>query len=395
MKKIFDSLLLFIFSTSVLSFTAGTLVILPIGVNGINVYLLDISAICLFLVWLLRLPVFIEMILSDKHAKIFYVFCMVAIISLIFTPYVLSLDQKIISFFYLIRLMSYFSFYISAGYLVKVKIINIRKITILLIVTSILMIIIGWIQYFLYPNLRNLLYAGWDPHLSRIFSTILDPNYFGIITVVAIILFFSYMTSGKNKVSYFLFAVSLVTLAFTYSRSSYIALFFGFFYLFYKKKKLYIFIVSSFVFLGIILLLPRTEGEGVKLERMFSYEARSDNWRLGMDILSDHPVLGVGFNTLRYVKRFYQMDSADIDTNHAGAGLDNSFLFVGATTGFAGLLIYLFFLRSIFTGGNLIFKTTLISSIVHGFFQNTLFFPWVLFWIFIFYSINKASERSN
>ncbi len=84
--------------------------------------------------------------------------------------------------------------------------------------------LIGLIQFFMYPDLRNLMYLGWDPHYYRLFSTLLDPNYMGLLLVFTLLMGFGIFT---KKHSVWIIAGQLVTfvaLLLTYSRSSFLAL---------------------------------------------------------------------------------------------------------------------------------------------------------------------------
>jgi len=58
-------------------------------------------------------------------------------------------------------------------------------------------------------------------------------------------------------------------------------------------------------------------------------------------IIKDNPLFGVGFNSLRFMKRDYGFLNQDWQESHSGAGVDSSVLFVWATTGVFGLGIYL------------------------------------------------------
>jgi len=133
--------------------------------------------------------------------------------------------------------------------------------------------------------------------------------------------------------------------------------------------------------LAVVLpLLPRPGGEGVNLLRLFSIEQRFDNYGEGFALWRRSPLLGVGFNTLRSVRNDF--------VSHSASGLDNSLLFVAATTGIIGLLFYLNLLRRLWQSGGEIVKLSLIAVIVHSFFQNSLFYPLVMIWLWLLVTIN-------
>lgn len=152
-------------------------------------------------------------------------------------------------------------------------------------------------------------------------------------------------------------------------------------------KKIKIIMVIIIIFVLSAILLPRPGGVGVQLERVFSIETRIDNWQQAFNIFADHPLLGVGFNTVRFAKREYNYVQDNLSTNHAGAGFDNSFLFIAATTGILGLVSYLIFLYKIFQRTDIWVRTSLITIIIHSLFLNSFFFPWVMLWMWVIVAI--------
>ena len=51
-------------------------------------------------------------------------------------------------------------------------------VSLLLLFSGLVIVGLGFVQYFFYLGLRNLYYLGWDEHLSFIFQ-LLDPNFAG------------------------------------------------------------------------------------------------------------------------------------------------------------------------------------------------------------------------
>jgi O-antigen ligase len=131
--------------------------------------------------------------------------------------------------------------------------------------------------------------------------------------------------------------------------------------------------------------LPRPDGEGVKLERTASIKGRINNWREGGVMFSRYPLLGVGYNALRYARN-------QPTGNHAGAGWDNSLLVVATTTGVIGLVVFLKFLREVWQPSNWLVKTSGVAIIIHSLFVNSLFFPWVMLWGWIVVGTNPRSS---
>lgn len=384
-----NKLLKLLFYLCLLSIIPGPLGALPLDIPAVNVYLTDVFVGSLTLAWFINWSQLVRFLKEDRIARFFLSFMVVALISLLLSPIHLSLSERVISFLYLLRFVSYFFVYVTVAYFRKKKLLTPSSILNWLGVIGIVLALIGWMQYFLYPDLRNLFYLGWDPHFKRIFSTYFDPNYFGLVMVFTLIIVITWGESLRNTLlKLFIFT----TLMFTYSRSSYLALLSAIFYYAWVQKKVWI-IGTTLLVLGVsIVFLPRPSGEGVKLERIFSIEQRIENWKEGAKILSDYPLLGVGFNTVRYVRRQYGFGREVWSTSHSGAGFENSFLFVAATTGIVGLIFYLLLLKQLFRAGNLMAKVSLVAAITHSFFLNSLFFPWVMLWLWIIVASNSVKS---
>lgn len=372
----------------------GVLGVVPIESGNVPIYFIDILAgISLVYViasraWRSRsVSKFPTGLLRRQSllAMTWMLFTTIAAFSLLFTPISLSSNERFISSLYLLRWIAYFSIFLLVNDQKDTR--NIYRLRIV----GIILAGLGWIQYFLYPNLRNLEYLGWDPHLERIFATYLDPNYFGLLMVLSIILW--WITLGKVTAFRTVgVAVLFVTLLFTYSRSSYLALIGAIVgYELYTRRWMAVGIMLV-PFVMAILLIPQPRGEGGKLLRLFTFEARLENWRMGMQIVRNYPLLGVGFNTLRYAKEPYLPQNSTVPANNSAAGLDNSFLFVAGATGLVGLIAFIIFLYSLFRYTDVLGKIVLIAVLIHSLFQNSFFFPWVMAWMWI---VLGATGRSG
>jgi hypothetical protein len=79
--------------------------------------------------------------------------------------------------------------------------------------------------------------------------------------------------------------------------------------------------------------------------------------------------------------------------NHACSGADSSLLFILATTGVVGGLIFLGMLyQMIFlSAGNtygLIFRSSAFALLAHSLFVGSIFYTWVAGWIMIVYALS-------
>ncbi|MCX6816554.1 MAG: O-antigen ligase family protein [Candidatus Beckwithbacteria bacterium] len=279
-------------------------------------------------------------------------------LSLILAVFKLSFPTVLYSSLYLVRFASYAGLYP----VIKSIKLNLKP---WLLSFGLTVAGFGLLQYLFLPDTRFLASLNWDDHYFRVISTLADPAFVGAILVLTLILI-----ALKFKSRWYLGLPVLVALFLTYSRSSYLSLLAAILgYAILKKK--FKFLLLALVFLA-LPFLPRPGGEGVKLERLFSVTQRLENYQAGLRIIKSAPLFGLGFNTLR----FYRQDFV----SHAAAGLDNSFLFVAATSGLVGLLAYLNLLRFLWKK-SLLVKISLVALIVHSFFQNTLFYPFVMIWL--------------
>ncbi len=236
--------------------------------------------------------------------------------------------------------------------------------------------VLGLMQFFLYPDLRNLMYLGWDPHYYRVFSTLFDPNFMGIIFVLTLLLGFGMLTKKNRVVIFAGQLISFTGLLLTYSRSSYIALAVAIVAWAIMDKRWKLLIVLA-VFVGFVLILPH--GSTLSLLRSDSTLARVGNWNESVSLIMKAPVFGYGFDTLRYVR------PAENAISKSASGLDSSILFVLATTGIVGLAAYAnLFISMIQRGSRVTFYIASLSALlVHSLFVNSLFYPWVMIWMWI------------
>ena len=304
-----------------------------------------------FTVWIFYLP------RVNKHILSFF---LVGVASLLMALFRFSVPEVLIGGLYLLRWLVY-----STLSNVKIQLFK------LLPMLGMGMVILGVGQYLLFPDIRALFPLGWDLHYYRVVGTLLDPGFIGLIFVFTLIYLF---LNNFHKLTW---VFTYLTLALTYSRSSYLAFLVGFSLIAYKRKSFKIFLGCLLLLLSTITVLPRqSDGEGVKLERTSSVWARAESWKTAWNIFIQNPILGVGFNTYRYA----QNASAE---SHAGAGTDASLLLVLATTGIIGFIFYAKYLKYLWKLGenDLVLSASLMAVFVHSFFLNSQFYPHVMLWI--------------
>lgn len=327
--------------------------------------------------------------------KSFNNFILYLTFSLLVSLGLFSFKEVFIGFLYLIRFGTYLYFALFIFNIIHDKI-DRNKVFNLLIASAIISAIFGWFQYFIYPDLRILRYFGWDDHLFRLAGTFLDPGFTGEIFVLGFISVLTKYFSEKKKYLIYLSLFLLISIAFTYSRASYISLVIGFsaLILFLKNKLSRIFIMV-FVLMGIIFYLPRPSSEGVKLERLHSIYAKLGNYEETVSILRINPLFGIGFNNLCTARIKYL--NTDNIRSHSCYGSDSSILLIITTSGFLGFLMFLRLLIEIFKSLDSSFysKAFLASSVavlMDSLFINSLFYSWVLLWLMILLGLSIKKD---
>jgi len=375
---------------------------LPLGVifritpvSNVSIYPLDFSAGLIFLYVLFQIVIRKENIREKKLFIMVSLFLLVGFISLLMNMRYFTLQTFLTSFAYSLRYAAYASIIFAFQFLdQKFK----KSINLKLIVAGTIFTFLGFIQYFYYPNLRNLYYLGWDEHLYRLFSTLLDPNFAGAFLVLFILLLTeNVIRSFKNRKNLIFFSIlwipTLISILLTYSRSAFIMLIISIVALLSIHKMYRALFLLVVLFLSLFFIFSNRNIEGLNPLRITSVEARIESAREAISIFSKNPILGVGFNAYRYaqVRYGFRTQSGSAISN-ADAGTDNSYLFVLATTGVIGLLIFLdlwvnvfrLIIRSLHSSiyGRLAFAS-IVGLSVNTIFINSLFYPPIMVWIFV------------
>jgi O-antigen ligase len=260
-----------------------------------------------------------------------------------------------------------------------------EKIKFYLFIDGLVILLLGFVQYFFFSSLKSLYYLGWDEHMYRMFSVFLDPNYAGAFFVLYFI-FIGNLIYKSNKHRRYLIIILLFTLIaifLTFSRSALLMLIIGtsVFLFIIKRKKLILILIGS-IMLFALIFSSKFYVENMNLLREASINARLANYSTALKIITDRPLLGVGFDSYRYAKEMYGIKTGWVDApSHADAGVDNSFLFVLATTGVIGFCAYLYLWATILKKASFLVISSIIALFISALFINSLFFPPLMLWI--------------
>lgn len=372
-----------------LAIITGQLVKLPLGSGGATLADLVVIIFCIYGLFQTRLrlknpPLFIKTGLF---------FCLVAILSLVFTPLALTDGEYLISFFYTLRFFTY----ILLGWLLFSKALASLKMDIhkVLSFSGLSLSVLGLMQFIFLPDLGFLTSFGWDPHFYRATSTFLDPNFLGAYLVLTLLTVSQSHLGGRTiltpRVFYMIFIIIYLALLTTFSRSSYGMFLISFLALSFFKKSAKLAYTAIILFCLLILsfqIYIRAVNQVTPLDRGQTASYRFTTWQQGFEIFSKNPILGVGFNAYNFALRQYKLGDQQFLAGKGSTTNDSSLVHIASTTGILGLFAYFYFLLSLCkTWKKNPFLTAGVFGLVeHSIFVNSLFYPFILIWIVLFAS---------
>ena len=161
-----------------------------------------------------------------------------------------------------------------------------------------------------------------------------------------------------SRASYLAFSVALIVCAFEYAR---------------LRKAIFVIALATIV--G-VLLLPRPASEGTRLERLTSVRARIWNTTSAIQRLSPKTLfIGNGW----YLTNVWRKNNNILSETSHSSSPDNSFIHVLQSTGSMGLGSLLITGIVLFRSTkSLALRSTLVAITIASFFNQVLFYPWVL-----------------
>lgn len=322
-------------------------------------------------------------------------FFAVASASWMFGAWDLDLKAKVMSAAYLLRLGAMLLLGWAATDLFPDRQKLIEKI---LLITAVV-VGLGFVQFWVVPDIGNYsTEGGWDPHTGRLLGTWLDPNYvaglLGFILPVTIAEW--YRSTGRRKTLLtLLIAAVAYALFLTFSRSGYLAAAVGLIVFFLARDWKILLIGVAIVALG-LGTNERAQQRVGELAGTFASivmqdtdeidptaKLRLQNWRKSLTLWEKRPVLGIGYNTYRWVAA----EEGVVDESYFSAGAaDGTHLTVLVTTGLLGFGAWLWWLGRMWWLGwkqwrkkydirSLGWTAGWTALIVHAVFVNSLLFP--------------------
>jgi O-antigen ligase len=97
-------------------------------------------------------------------------------------------------------------------------------------------------------------------------------------------------------------------------------------------------LVTFVTLVSLVVVLPTARNHSIQFLRSFSVLARIENYKSTLNIISKSPLIGVGYNNMCIAyNKFIGFQKL---SSHACSGSDSSILFILATTGVMGLIIF-------------------------------------------------------
>ncbi len=401
----------------------GELYRLPFGPDN-GTLISDVAIAAIVAVWLVEKIRKRQKFPETEFNRPLELFSLIAVFSLLVSLAFLQPGEVAAGSLYLVRLLEY----VMLGIITMDTAKNTKDAMVIIktmVISAMLIAVAGFIQLIIYPDLGNLVEYGWDPHMNRLVSTWLDPNFIaGFISyILAIVVGITLYTKSLAKKSglIVIVAVLAVALFLTYSRSGYLAAAaaLGIIGILKSRKLL---IGSVIIFIVALNFLPRAQERVDDLYHsvesfVFNTSTNPDptarlriqSWNQTLELIWQRPLLGSGYNTLKYVK--YDEGFIQNTDVHSASGSDSSLLTILATTGVLGLFPFLWLywnalklsfqnwrskkIPLMWQGYGLgVFAGTM-GLLVHSLFVNSLLFAQIMifFWISVGILVQKRFRR--
>lgn len=375
---------------------------------GNSLLLIDIVTPVVMLAWIARKLIRRETFRFTRVNAALIAFLAIATLSLLFGAASLNSADFKFALLYLVRFVSVGSFFFIAQDSTKQK----SKAVDWLLLAGGILALIGFYLFKTIPDFEaaGLADLGWDPHIGRLTSTWLDPNFAagGFAFLLALLGGKILKTREFLKQTWLIIlaGMMLIALLLTYSRSGLVALGISGLVLGLvgNRKLLVALLIVGIVGMGASSRLSERIGElaqsaaslGSNSQQVLDPTAqlRVSSWEEGLRIWKENPLLGVGYGTYKFHQTFAS------ETSHAASGSDASLLNIAATTGSIGLISFLIFLGNLLllawqkrkTALGLGFLAALCGLLIHSIFVNSLFFPAILLYLMISGGLMVAQE---
>lgn len=255
----------------------------------------------------------------------------------------------------------------------------------------------GIIQSAFLPGFAQMVTWGggnlrWDEQGNRLVSTLLDPNFAGILIVIALLLELA-RDAEQMPTRLGRLLVLGVAVLLTLSRSSILAFLVGVTALLVvrgvRRKLVGLLLAGGVALVPFLALLLSFAASFHKLGIDGSATQRLIPWTRSLTMIADHPWLGVGFNAVPAAQAAYGWKAI----GGADVSLDGGLLFVATMTGIPGVVLYTGLIVSALLTCRLVWRraqepraralaagtaAATVAVLVHSLFTNSLLLPFVM-----------------
>jgi hypothetical protein len=282
----------------------------------------------------------------DRVAGIALVFASLGGISAVLAVprFGLSGYELLVSTAYLARWIVYFGIYLVVINVVRSD--DVMSLWHTLEATMLIFAAFGIVQSLFIPHFAQVVYpesrpwVDWDEQGHRLVSTVLEPNIAAGMIVLTLLVQLAQLAGGERVPLWkplLMFAAQIATL----SRSALVALFVGgLLILSVRGVSRRMLRFGAVALLAVAVASPKLIEYAqtyTKLQVDASAMTRVTHWLRALQVFSDNPIIGVGFNTFGYVGEVYGWPRVGL----AGNSMDGGLLFIAVMTGVLGLSLYL------------------------------------------------------
>lgn len=371
-----------------------------ITIGGLPILPLDLLTPLVVSLWFIQKCIRRESFKIPPGGLFLMGFWLIAAASLLFGATTLTQGEFFKALLYLVRFIAGSSL-LFVCYNLNAK--ESRQLQLTMLITFLLLALSGFVILYLIPDFTaaGLAELGWDPHIGRLTTAWLDPNFAGGAFALGLALVGSSILAERNAWQRLLLGglggVLLIALLLTYSRSGLLAFAIAGLILGVLRSRTALLVGTLIAIIGIAASTRLQERLGefatsiasigtVTMQTMDPTAAlRVASWQEALRIWESAPLLGVGFGAYAAHQSFAASSS------HAATGADSSLLTLGATTGIIGVMLFLGFLIHVFwalwrkrqaplacgllAGGA--------GLLIHAVFVNSLLFPPLTIYFFV------------
>jgi len=258
--------------------------------------------------------------------------------------------------------------------------------------------VFGIFQSAFLPGFAQMIHDGgdlptWDVQGRRLVSSMLDPNFAGILVVIALLFRLARVAEGLKENAWVLVALGAAVIL-TLSRSAVLALGLGIVVLVavrgLRTRLFRVLVLGVLLLIPFLSLLLTFAASFNKLGYDNSAAQRLVPWVRAGRLLMEHPWFGVGFNAIKQAQEAHSWRMV----GGADVSFDGGLIFVAAMTGIIGLWLYVRMLIRVSRGARHVWRDRQVSAgdqahatataaatvaiVAHSFFVNSLLLPYVM-----------------